>query len=388
MSTSGRHFLQVPGPTNIPDRVLKAIHAPGVDHRGPHFLPFAIKLLEDVKTLFKTKETVAIWPSSGTGAWEAALVNTLSPGDKVLMFDAGMFSNLWVKMGKMLQLDVQVVENDWRRGADPAVVEEKLTQDKNHAIKAVCIVHNETSNGVLARLADIRKAMDAAKHPALLLVDSISGLGCTDYQHDQWGVDVTICGSQKGMMLPTGLGFNAISKKAREAYKSSKMPRSYWDWEWMTGAYDKGIFPYTPAASLMNGLRASIDMMHEEGLENIFARHNRFATATRKAVEAWGLEVVCQDEREFSPSVSAIYLPEGHSADAFRRVAFERFNISLGAGLGKFADRVFRIGHMGDLNEAMLTGALSSVEMGLRAAGVPHTSGGVDAAIAHLSQAN
>jgi alanine-glyoxylate transaminase/serine-glyoxylate transaminase/serine-pyruvate transaminase len=383
----GRHFLQVPGPTNIPDRVLRAIGAPVLDHRGPEFAALARELLERVKPVFKTRRPVVIFPASGTGAWEAALVNTLSPGDKVLCFNGGQFSALWHDMAKRFGLATDYVETDWRHGADPAVVEAKLTEDRGHAIKAVLVVHNETSNGVLSRVAEIRKAIDAARHPALLIVDTISSLGSADFRMDEWGVDVAIGGSQKGLMLPAGLAFNGISEKAIAASKSAKLPRCYWDWEVMLTSNRNGFFPYTPALNLFYGLQESLTMLEEEGLDNVFARHARHAEATRRAVRAWGLEIVCADPREYSPSVTAVFVPESHSADAFRRIVLEKFNMALGAGLGRLADKVFRIGHLGDFNDLTLAGTLSGVEMGLGLAGLPHRKGGVEAALGCLQAA-
>ncbi len=378
----GRHYLQVPGPTNIPDRVLRAIGAPVLDHRGPKFAALALDLLERVKPIFKTTQPVVIFPASGTGAWEAALVNTLSPGDKVLCFNGGQFSALWHDMVKRFGLAADYVDTDWRHGADPAVVEAKLAGDKARAIKAVLVVHNETSNGVLSRVAEIRQAIDAAKHPALLIVDTISSLGSADFRMDEWGVDVAVGGSQKGLMLPAGLAFNGISEKAMAASKSAKLPRCYWDW--MLTNNRNGFFPYTPALNLFYGLQESLTMLKEEGLENVFARHARHAEATRRAVRAWGLEIVCADPREHSPSVTAVFVPAGHSADAFRKIVLERFNMALGAGLGRLADKVFRIGHLGDFNDLTLAGTLSGVEMGLALAGLPFRKGGVDAALGYL----
>lgn len=383
----GRHFLQVPGPTNIPDRVLRAIATPVVDHRGPAFAALALELLERIKPVFKTIRPVVVFPASGTGAWEAALVNTLSPGDKVLCFNGGQFSALWHDMVRRFGLEAVYVDTDWRHGADPAVVEAELAADKAHTIKAVLVVHNETSNGVLSRLPEIRKAIDAAKHPALLIVDTISSLGSADFRMDEWGVDVAIGGSQKGLMLPAGLAFNGISEKAMAVSKTAKLPRFYWDWDAMLSTNRSGFFPYTPALNLFYGLRESLAMLDEEGLENVFARHQRHAEATRLAVRAWGLEVVCADPREYSPSVTAVFVPQGHSADAFRKVVLERFNMALGAGLGRLADKVFRIGHLGDFNDLTLAGTLSGVEMGLDLAAVPHKKGGVAAALDHLARA-
>ena len=383
---AGRHFLQIPGPTNVPDRVLRAIDRPTIDHRGPEFARLGKDVLEGMRSIFKTSGPVIIFPSSGTGAWEAALVNTLSPGDKVLMFETGQFAALWQTMAKKLGLDAEFVSGDWRHGVNPAEVEAKLAADREHAFKAVAVVHNETSTGVTSRIAAIRKAIDAARHPALFLVDTVSSLGCMEYKHDEWGVDVTVTGSQKGLMLPPGLGFNAASEKALAAAKTNRMKRSYWDWEDMLKANPAGFFPYTPATNLLYGLREAIAMLHEEGLENVFARHRRLAAATRAAVEAWGLEVLALDPREYSSSLTAILMPQGHDADHFRQVTLERYDLSLGTGLGKLKGKVFRIGHLGDLNELMLMGTLAGVEMGLGDAGVPHRPGGVQAAMQVLSQ--
>jgi len=382
---SGRHFLQIPGPTNVPDRVLRAIDRPTIDHRGPEFGRMGKEVLEAMKGIFKTKEEVFIFPSSGTGAWEAALVNVLSPGDRVLMFETGQFATLWCELAERLGLKPEFVEGDWRHGVDPAAVEAKLAEDTAHEIKAVCVVHNETSTGVTSRIDAVRKAIDAAKHPALLMVDTISSLGSIDYRHDEWGVDVTVGGSQKGLMLPPGLGFNAVSAKGRQAAEKSTMPKSYWSWAAMRGPNATGYFPYTPATNLLFGLHEATAMLYEEGLDNVFARHDRFAEATRRAVRAWGLEILCQDEREYSSVLTAVKLPDGHDADAFRKVVLENFDMSLGNGLGKVAGKVFRIGHLGDFNELMLAGTLCGVEMGLGLAGVPHKKNGIGAALDYLA---
>ena len=387
-NTSGRHFLQVPGPSNVPDRVLRAIARPTIDHRGPEFGRLGLELLEALKPVFQTTAAkVMIFPSSGTGAWEAAIVNTLSPGDKVLMFETGQFATLWKEMAVNLGLDVQFVAGDWRHAADPGAVESILREDKAHKIKAVCVVHNETSSAVTNSIPAMRKALDRAGHPALLMVDTISSLGSMDYRHDEWGVDVAIAGSQKGLMLPPGLGFNAASEKAFVAAKSAKMPKSYWDWQAMLGQNKNGFFPYTPATNLLYGLRESLQMLHEEGLENVFARHSRHGEATRRAVKAWGLETVCADPQRYSSSVTAVYVPPTSNADEFRKVVLENFNMSLGSGLGKLAGKAFRIGHLGDFNDLMLSGTLSGVEMGLTLAGVPHSRGGVAAALEYLTEA-
>jgi alanine-glyoxylate transaminase/serine-glyoxylate transaminase/serine-pyruvate transaminase len=382
---NGRHFLQIPGPTNVPDRILRALSCPTIDHRGPEFAQLVLSVLDGLKRIFQTSGPVVIFPSSGTGAWEAALVNTLSSGDKVLMFETGHFATLWRNKALHLGLEVEFVPGDWRQGVDPAIVETKLAEDRAHQIKAVAVVHNETSTGVTSRVAEIRNAMDHAKHPALLLVDTISSLASIDYRHEEWGVDVTICCSQKGLMLPPGLGLNAISQKALQASESAKLPRSYWDWVPMLEANQKGFFPYTPATNLIYGLREAIGMLAEEGLQNVFLRHDRYAEATRCAVRAWGLEILCANPEEYSSSLTAILMPEGYSADAFRKVILENFNMSLGNGLGKVADKVFRIGHLGDFNDLMLAGTLSGVEMGLALAGIPSSTGGVQAALDYLA---
>ena len=388
MSTpAGRHFLQIPGPTNVPDRILRAIERPTMDHRGPEFGRLGERVLSGLREVFRTRGNVLIFPSSGTGAWEAALVNTLSPGDTVLMSETGHFSTLWAEMARRLGLDVEVLDGDWRTGADPDRIEARLAEDRDHAVKAVAVVHNETSTGVTSRIGAVRAAIDAAGHPALLLVDTISSLASIDYRHDEWGVDVTVGGSQKGLMLPPGLGFNAVSEKALAASKSAGMARSYWDWESMLGPNRTGFFPYTPATNLLYGLAEAIDMLLEEGLENVFRRHDRHAEATRRAVRAWGLEVLCRRPDEYSSSLTAVRVPEGHSADALRRTILETFDMSLGNGLGRLADSVFRIGHLGAFNDLMLAGTLSGIEMGLRLAGVPHRRGGVAAALASLTDA-
>jgi alanine-glyoxylate transaminase / serine-glyoxylate transaminase / serine-pyruvate transaminase len=386
-NTSGRHFLQVPGPSNVPDRVLRAIARPTIDHRGPEFSRLTLELLEDLKAIFKTSGKVMIFPSSGTGAWEAAIVNTLSPGDKVLMFETGQFATLWKEMAVKLGLEVEFVASDWRHGADPDAVESILREDRGHQIKAVGVVQNETSSAVTNSLPAIRKALDRAGHPALLMVDTISSLGSMDYRHDEWGVDVAIAGSQKGLMLPPGLGFNAVSEKALAASKSARLPRAYWDWQAMFAQNKIGFFPYTPATNLLFGLRESLQMLREEGLENVFARHARHGEATRRAVRAWGLETVCADPERYSSSVTAVFVPPTSNADEFRKVVLENFNMSLGSGLGRLQGKVFRIGHLGDFNDLMLAGTLSGVEMGLALAGVPHTRGGVAAALEYLTEA-
>jgi alanine-glyoxylate transaminase/serine-glyoxylate transaminase/serine-pyruvate transaminase len=380
----GRHFLQIPGPSPVPDRVLRAMDMPVIDHRSAQFAELGKAVLEGSQSIFQTSGPVIIFPSSGTGAWEAAIVNTLSFGDKVLMVETGHFATLWQKMATRLGLDVEFIPGDWRHGADPDVIEAKLREDKAHTIKAVMVVHNETSTGVTSRIAEIRKAIDNAKHPALFLVDTISSLGSAEYKHEEWGVDVTVSCSQKGFMLPPGLGFNAISEKAIAASKTNKMPRYYWDWEEMLAPNKQGFFPYTPATNLLYGLREAIAMLHEEGLDEVFARHKRLAAATRAAVTHWGLDVLCQNPAEYSPVLTAVVMPPGHDADKFRDIVLENYNMSLGTGLTKLKGKVFRIGHLGECNALMLMGALSGVEMGLSAAGVPHRSGGVAAAMALL----
>jgi alanine-glyoxylate transaminase/serine-glyoxylate transaminase/serine-pyruvate transaminase len=382
---SGRHFLQIPGPTNVPDRVLRALSQPTMDHRGPEFAKLAREVLSGLQGVFLTKSPVIIYPGSGTGAWEASLVNTLSPGDKILMFETGHFAALWREMATRLGFAIDYVAGDWRHGVDPAVVYAKLADDRDHQIKAVAVVHNETSTGVASRIADIRRQIDAARHPALLLVDTISSLGSIEYRHDDWGVDVTIGCSQKGLMLPPGLGFNAISEKAIAASKTARMPRAYWDWESMLRDNKTGYFPYTPSTNLLYGLREAIKMLMDEGLENVVARHERFGRATRAAVKAWGLEIVAQNPDEYSGVLTAVMMPEGRDADAFRQVVLERFDMSLGTGLGKLKGKVFRIGHLGDFNDLMLAGTLGGVEMGLALAGVPHKAGGVLAALELLA---
>ena len=384
---AGRHFLQIPGPTNVPDRILRAIERPTMDHRGPGFGRLGQRVLTGLREIFRTRGDVLIFPSSGTGAWEAALVNTLSPGDTVLMSETGHFSTLWTEMARKLGLEVELLEGDWRTGADPECIEARLAEDAARAIKAVTVVHNETSTGVTSRIGAVRAALDAAGHPALLLVDTISSLASIDYRHDEWGVDVTVGGSQKGLMLPPGLGFNAVSDKALAASATAAMARSYWDWRSMLGPNRTGFFPYTPATNLLYGLAEAIDMLLEEGLEDVFRRHDRHAEATRCAVRAWGLEVWCRRPDEYSSSLTAVRIPEGHSADALRRTILETFDMSLGNGLGRLADTVFRIGHLGGFNDLMLAGTLSGIEMGLHLAGVPHERGGVQAALASLTEA-
>jgi alanine-glyoxylate transaminase/serine-glyoxylate transaminase/serine-pyruvate transaminase len=383
---SGRHFLQIPGPTNVPERVLRAIDSATIDHRGPGFAQLGLGVIDGLKRVFKTKSDVVIYPASGTGAWEAALVNTLSPGDRVLMFETGHFAALWQRMAAELGLMAEFVPGDWRHGVDPDLVESKLREDRQHQIKAVCVIHNETSTGVTSRIGEIRAAIDRAGHPALFLVDTISSLASIDYRHDEWGVDVTVGGSQKGLMLPPGLSFNAVSAKAREAAKQARLPKVYWRWEDMIRANQSGFFPYTPATNLLYGLREALKMLlEEEGLEKVFARHARLAEAARRAVRAWGLEILCRNESEYSNTLTAVLLPDGHNADKLRGTILERFDMSLGTGLGKVQGKVFRIGHLGDFNELMLAGTLCGVEMGLAAAAVPFNKGGVQAALDYLA---
>jgi len=382
----GRHFLQLPGPTNVPDRVLHAIALPTIDHRGPDFSVLAREVLAGLQPVFQTTGPVAIFAASGTGAWEAALVNTCSPGDTVLMVRTGWFATLWEQMAARLGLLTQIIETDWRRGADPAAIATALRADTAHRIHAVCVVHNETSTGCTSPIAAIRAAIDAERHPALLLVDTISSLASIDYRHDAWGVDVTVAGSQKGLMLPPGLSFNAIGPKALAASERVKTPRSYWDWQPMLAANEAGWFPTTPATNLLSGLREALAMLQEEGLANVFARHARHGAAARAAVAAWGLELQCAEPRDYSGALTAVRLPNGHSADALRALILRRFNMSLGNGLGQLKDRVFRIGHLGDLSDVQLAGTLAGVEMGLKLAGVPYRAGGVQAALAVLAE--
>jgi alanine-glyoxylate transaminase/serine-glyoxylate transaminase/serine-pyruvate transaminase len=388
MIHTGRHFLQIPGPTNVPDRVLRAIDQPVIDHRSPEFAKLAAKVLEGLRPIFQTRGPVVIYPGSGTGALEAAIVNTLSPGDRVLMFETGHFSQLWRQVAENFGVTVDYVPGNWRHGAVPAEVEARLAGDRDHSLKAVMVVHNETSTGVTSRISEIRSAMDRARHPALLIVDVISSLASIDFRHDEWGVDVTVAGSQKGLMLPPGLSFNAISEKALAANKTAKLPRSYWDWQQMLETNHAGFFPYTPATNLLFGLHEALLMLNEEGLPNVFRRHQRHGEATRAAVRAWGLDNLCEDPREYSNSLTAVLMPEGHNADHLRRVILERFDMSLGSGLSKLAGKVFRIGHLGSFNDLMLAGTLSGIEMGLRLAGVPHKVGGVAAALDSLAAAD
>ncbi|QQS11022.1 MAG: aminotransferase class V-fold PLP-dependent enzyme [Rhodospirillales bacterium] len=381
----GRHFLQIPGPTNVPDRVLRAMDWATIDHRGPAFQAMAKGLLAKLPAVFRTTRPVVIFPGSGTGAWEAALVNTCSPGDRVLMVETGHFATLWKRLAERLGLVTEFIPGDWRRGVDPATIEAALRADTAKAIRAVCVVHNETSTGVVSDVAAVRRAIDAAGHPALLMADTISSLGSIDFRHDEWGVDVTVAGSQKGLMLPPGLSFNAMSAKAMAASKTAKLPRSYWSWDEQLAMNADGWFPYTPATGLLYGLDAAVDMLLEDGLDAVFARHARHAEATRRAVRGWGLEILCADPSQHSGALTAVMMPAGHDADSFRRVVLDNFDMSLGQGLSKLSGKIFRIGHLGDFNDLMLMGTLSGVEMGLEIAGVPHRAGGAQAAMAHLA---
>ena len=388
---AGRHFLQIPGPTNVPDDVLRAIDHPTIDHRGPEFQRLGMKVLADVRKVFQTAQPVVIYPASGTGAWEAALVNALSPGDLVLMAETGHFAALWKRLAERLGLVPEFIPGDWRSGVDAARIHERLAADPQHRIKAVCVVHNETSTGVTSDIPAVRRAIDAAKHPALLMVDTISSLGSIDYRHDEWGVDVTVAGSQKGLMLPPGLSFNAVSAKAMKASEHARLPRAYWAWDEIVAANANGFWPTTPSTNLLYGLAVALDRLLAEGLPAVFARHQRHAEATRRAVRAWGLEILCRNPSEYSAALTAVMMPidasgKAHDADAFRQLVLERFNMSLGTGLSKLAGRVFRIGHLGDFNDLTLLGTLGGVEMGLQAAGVPHRKGGVQAAIDCLAE--
>jgi len=385
MIKPGRHFLHIPGPTNVPDRVLRAMDRALIDHRGPEFAQLTLRLLPRLQNLFKCSGPVVVFPASGTGAWEAGLVNTLSPGDKVLMADIGHFASLWKDMADRLGLEAEFLPSDWRRAADPEAIRDRLAADTGHEIKAVCVVHNETSTGCAARIPEIRKAIDDVGHPALFMVDTISSLGSMEYRHDDWKVDVSVGGSQKGMMLPPGMSFNAISQKALDASKTAKLPKCYWDWNDMLSTNQNGFFPYTPATNLFYAMDEALNIVDEQGLDNIIARHDRHGEATRRAVAAWGLELVCADPREYSNSLTAIMVPEGHSANALRTQILDTFDLSLGTGLGRLADRVFRIGHLGDLNDLTLLGAISGVEMGMKIAGIPHNAGGTQAAMDYLA---
>ena len=388
MPQPGRHLLQIPGPTNVPDRVLRAIAQATIDHRGPEFATLVPEVLAGLRAVFQTKGTVVIYPSSGTGAWESALVNTLSPGDRVLAFEVGEFARLWAELGRRFGLAVDLVDTDWRHGVDPGVVEAKLTEDRSHTIKAVLVVHNETSTGVTSRVAQVRQAMDRAGHPALLMVDAVSSLASIDLRHDEWGIDVTVTGSQKGLMLPPGLGLQAVSSKALKAAETARLPRAYWDWQPIIAANEIGFFTYTPATNLLYGLRESLRLLAEEGLPNVFARHARLAEAARRAVAAWGFELCAVCPEEYSNTVTTVLLPPGHDADRLRGIVLDRFNMSLGTGLGRLKGRAFRLGHLGDFNELMLLGMLSGVEMGLTLAGVPFNGGGVDASMQFLVSTN
>lgn len=385
---SGRHFLQIPGPSNVPDSVLRAMAQPVIDHRGPDFPALTFNILEQIKPVFNTDSPVFIYPASGTGAWESALLNTLSPGDKILAFETGHFATLWKEVADKLGLEVQWLAGDWRHGIDPEKVEEVLKADSNHNIKAVLAVHTETSTGVTSRIDKVRHAIDAAAHPALFFVDAVSSLACTEYYHDEWKVDVTVSGSQKGLMLPPGLSFNAVSDKALAASKESKSHHSYWRWDAMLSFNEKGYYPYTPSTNLMYGLEEALSLLHQEGLENVFARHRRFAEATRRAVSGWGLENLCLNPDEYCNSTTAVLLPEGSDADALRTLILERFDLSLGTGLGKLKGKIFRIGHIGDFNELMLAGTLSGVEMGLSLSDIAYKKGGVNAALEYLAQSS
>jgi alanine-glyoxylate transaminase/serine-glyoxylate transaminase/serine-pyruvate transaminase len=382
----GRHFLQIPGPSNVPDRVLRAIDQPTIDHRSREASDLALACIHGMRAVFQTKGVVLIFPGSGTGAWESALVNTLSPGDRVLAYETGHFSTLWTKVARNLGLSVDYLPGDWRHGVDPAAIGAKLAEDRDSTIKAVMVVHNETSTGVASDVGAVRRAIDDARHPALLFVDTVSSLGSMDYRHDEWRVDVAVAGSQKGLMLPPGLSFNAVSAKAIEASRTARLPRSYWRWDDMLSSNQTGFFPYTPATNLLFGLREALRMLEEEGLQNVFQRHLRLAEAARRAVEAWGLELLAANPSERSPTVTAVLLPERYDEAALRALILDRFNMSLGAGLGKVAGRVFRIGHLGSFNELMLAGTLAGVEMGLALMDVPHRAGGVTAAIAYLTE--
>ena len=383
---SGRHFLQIPGPTNIPDRVLRAMDYPIIDHRGLKFANLTKSILDRIKMVFKTKEPVVIYPASGTGAWEAAIVNTLSEGDKVLMFETGHFSFLWLEIAKKFKLQVDFVSGDWRTGVDPTIVERKLKDDKEKKIKAIFVVHNETSTGVTSKISKIRKAIDDAKHPSLFFVDTISSLGSIDYRHEEWKVDVTVGGSQKGLLLPPGLSFNALSSKAIEAYNKSTLAKSYWDWKPMLENNKNGFFPYTPATNLLYGLDEALNILLEEGLENVFKRHNKLAEASRRAVRAWGLEILCKNKEEYSSSLTAALVPEGYDADDLRKIILDNYDMSLGTGLTKLKGKIFRIGHLGDFNELMLAGTLAGIEMGLKKSKIPFKPGGIMAALDYLSK--
>ncbi|MFP3947810.1 MAG: pyridoxal-phosphate-dependent aminotransferase family protein [Longimicrobiales bacterium] len=386
--TTGWHFLQLPGPSNVPGRVLRALSRPTIDHRGPDFADMAGEVLHGLRWIFRTGGPVVIYPSAGHGGWEAALVNTLDPGDKVLAFETGKFGVDWGKVARELGFEAEIVSGDWRHGVNPRVVEERLTEDGDREIRAVLVLHNETSTGIVSPIPDIRRAMDRADHPALLLVDVISSLGSMEYRHDDWGVDVAVGASQKGLMLPPGLSFVAVGERALEASRKSRASRSYWDWHPVIEANEEGLFPYTPATNLLFGLRESLAMLREEGLERVFARHARHAAATRRAVEAWGLEIQGVNADEHSDVLTAVRVPKGHDADRFRALVRERFDLSLGGGLGKVRGRLFRIGHLGDFNDLMLAATLSGVESGLALAGIPVERGGAEAALRDLEQSD
>jgi alanine-glyoxylate transaminase/serine-glyoxylate transaminase/serine-pyruvate transaminase len=383
---AGRHFLQIPGPTNVPERVLRAMAQPTIDHRGPEFQALGRELLNDIREVFKTRRPVVIYPASGTGAWEAALVNTLSPGDRVLMFETGHFSTLWKQIAERLSLEVDWIRGDWRQGVDPALVEQRLIEDSAYSIKAVCVVHNETSTGVASRIAAVRQAIDNAQHPALFMVDTISSLGSIDYRHDEWSVDVTVGASQKGLMLPPGLSFNAVSEKAMAAHAQASLSRAFWDWSSVLAANQKGFFPYTPATNLLYGLREALALLREEGLPDVFARHARHAEATRRAVRGWELEILCSNPDEYSNSITAVLVPSGYDADKLRAAALDYFDLSLGVGLAELAGTVFRVGHLGDLNDLSLLGTLAGVEMALDVTGIPAKSAGVATAMRYLQE--
>jgi len=385
-AAKGRHFLQIPGPTNVPDRVLRAMAKPVIDHRGPEFAELGRSVLERLKPIFRTKGHVLVFSGSGTSAWEAALVNTLAPSDRVLMVETGQFAVLWREMATRFGLEIDSIPTDWRRGVDPNAVEQRLKQDTRHTIKAVCVVHNETSTGAASRIGLIRKAMDAAKHPALLLIDAVSSLGSIDVRHDEWGVDVSVSCSQKGLMLPPGIGLNAVSEKALAVSKAGGSRRSFLDWQPMLKANADGFFATTPATNLLYALEEALAMFEEEGIDNVYARHDRLAEATRRAVAAWGLENLCLESKDYSSVLTAVLMPDGHNADAFRKLILDRFNMSLGMGLGKITGKVFRIGHIGEMNDLTLAGTLAGIEMGLDIAGIPHQRGGVDAALRYLAE--
>ena len=382
---SGRHFLQIPGPTNVPDSILRAINAPTIDHRGPEFAALTLDILDKLPRVFQTQGPVIIFPASGTGAWEAALVNCLSPADKILMCETGHFAKGWGRLANKIQLNAEIIPTDWRQGADPNAIKTHLEKDSDHLIKAVCVVHNETSTGVVSDIKAIRAVINQTNHPALLMVDTISSLASLDYRHDEWGVDVTVAGSQKGLMLPPGLSFNAISAKALQASKQSTLPNAYWDWDTILASNKEGQFPYTPSTNLLYGLKTALDILLEEGLENVFSRHLRLAEAARCAVQAWGLEILCQNADRYSNSLTAVLVPDGHDADQLRKIILDNFNMSLGNGLGQLSGKVFRIGHLGDFNELSLIGTLGGVEMGLKLAQIPHKRGGAQAAIDFLA---